>query len=582
MTFSQLAILLLLSGLLLVFATDRYRVELVALAGLAIGVVFGLVPFVSAFAGFANPAVITVAEILILTRLIARSHLMDQITLKLAGLVHSVHSLLLLVCGLGAFTSVFMNNIGALALWIPVALSLCRSTGIAPGKVLIPLSFATLLGGTCSLVGTPANLIVSSFQADATGEPLGFFELAWVGAPVTVAGVLFLVVAAPRLLAGRGVQGPVPSAPKPRAFFTELRITLESPLAGLRIADAEAKVQGDIHAHIRGGRHVFGSRRHREVLAGDIILVETDAATIADAHRSGTAEFVLKDNEDAAKIWAEAVVLPQSLVVGSSARTAAAFTDHDIQIVAVATKLQRIEGRLADLQFRVGDLLLLYGNPEAIRHALDEVDCLPLSPAPPHLAKRQGWPTILTFIAAIALAATNLVPPEIAFGLALLVLAFSERLELRIALAELNWPILIMLAAMIPLGEAVANTGLADVIAQHALALVGSADPLALTAVVLLCAVALTPFVNNVSAAVSLAPIAAALAKTAGLSPEPLLIAVAVGVSLDFLTPFGHHNNALVMSIGGYRFADFARVGLPLLALSTVTALFALSLLWGS
>ena len=579
MTFSQLAILLLLSGLLLVFATDRYRVELVALAGLAIGVVFGLVPFASAFAGFADPAVITVAEILILARLIARSHLMDQITRKLAGLVHSVHSLLLLVCGLGAFTSVFMNNIGALALWIPAALSLCRSTGVAPGKVLIPLSFATLLGGTCSLIGTPANLIVSSFQADATGEPLRFFELAWVGAPVTVAGVLFLVVAAPRLLAGRGVQGLVPSVAKPRAFFAELRITLESPLAGLRITEAEAKVQGEIHAHIRGGRHVFGSRKHREVLAGDIILVETDAATIADAHRSGTAEFVLQEDEDAAKVWAEVVVLPQSLVVGSSARTAAAFSDRDIQIVAVATRLQRIEGRLADLQFRVGDLLLLYGEPEAIRLALDEVDCLPLTPAPPHLAKRQGWLTILTFAAAIALAATNLVPPEIAFGLAVLVLAFGDRVELRLALAELNWPILIMLAAMIPLGEAVANTGLADVIAQHGLALVGSSDPLALTAVVLLCAVALTPFVNNVSAAVSLAPIAAALAKTAGLSPEPLLIAVAVGVSLDFLTPFGHHNNALVMSIGGYRFGDFARVGAPLLAVSLGTALYALSLL---
>ncbi len=581
MTFSQLAILLLLLGLLLVFATDRYRVELVALAGLAMGVILGLVPFGSAFGGFANPAVITVAEILILARLIARSPLMDEITLKLAGLVRSVHSLLLLVCGLGAFTSVFMNNIGALALWIPVALSLCRSNGVEPGKVLIPLSFATLLGGTCSLIGTPANLIVSSFQSDATGEPLGFFDLAWVGAPVTVVGVLFLVLAAPRLLAGRGVQGVAPSAAKPRAFFTELRITLDSPLAGLRIADAEAKVRGEIHAHLRGGRHVFGSRKHREVLAGDIILVETDAATIADAHYSGAAEFVLQENGDA-KVWAEAVVLPQSLVVGSSGRTAAAFTDHDIQIVAVATKLQRIEGRLADLQFRVGDLLLLYGDAEAIRLVLDEVDCLLLSPEPPHHAKPQGRLTIVTFVAAIGVAATNLVPPEIAFGLALLVLALSRRFDLRHALADLNWPILIMLAAMIPLGEAVANTGLANVIAQHALALVGSSDQLALTAVVLFCAVALTPFVNNVSAAVSLAPIAAALAKTAGLSPEPLLIAVAVGVSLDFLTPFGHHNNALVMSIGGYRFGAFARVGLPLLGLSTATALFALSLLWGA
>ena len=164
MTLPQLAILALLLGLLLVFATDRFRVELVALAGLAGGVVLGVVPFVDAFDGFSNAAVITVAEILILTRVIARSHLMDLLAARLGRAAHSERSLLALVCGLGAFTSVFMNNIGALALWVPVALSLCRSTGVAPGRVLMPLSFATLLGGTCSLIGTPANLVVSNFQ----------------------------------------------------------------------------------------------------------------------------------------------------------------------------------------------------------------------------------------------------------------------------------------------------------------------------------------------------------------------------------------------------------------------------------
>ena len=205
MTFPQFAILALLMGLLAVFAADRFRIELVALAGLGAGLLLGLVPVSQAFSGFAHPAVLTVAEVLILARLLARTHVMDLVTFRLARFAHSDRSVLAFVCSFGALTSMFMNNIGALALWVPVTLSLCRSSGVAPGKVLIPLSFATLLGGTCSLIGTPANLVVSNFQVEATGEPLGFFDLAWVGIPITCVGVLWLILAAPRLLTGRGI-----------------------------------------------------------------------------------------------------------------------------------------------------------------------------------------------------------------------------------------------------------------------------------------------------------------------------------------------------------------------------------------
>lgn len=203
MTFPQLATLALLTGMLAVFAADRFRIELVALGGLAAGLLLGLVPPSRVFSGFANPAVLTVAEVLILARLLARTHVMDVVTLRLTRFAHSDRSVLAFVCGFGALTSVFMNNIGALALWVPVTLSLCRSSGVAPGKVLIPLSFATLLGGVCSLIGTPANLVVSNFQMEATGRPFAFFDLAWVGVPIAFAGVLWLVFAAPWLLRGK-------------------------------------------------------------------------------------------------------------------------------------------------------------------------------------------------------------------------------------------------------------------------------------------------------------------------------------------------------------------------------------------
>lgn len=581
MTFPQIATLVLLLGLLAVFATDRFRIEVVALAGLAIGVVLGIVPFADAFNGFANPAVITVAEILLLTGLIVRSSLVDVLVRRLTRFATSDISILALVCSLGAVTSAFMNNIGALALWIPVALSLCRSTGVAPGKILMPLSFATLLGGTCTLIGTPANLVVSNFQTEAIGQPFAFFDLAWVGVPITVLGLLVLMAAAPRLLAGRGLPASLHPLARSRPFFTELRVSEGSPIAGLSIAAAEQQLGGTIYTHLRDGRHVFGSRKYHEVRPGDILLVEANAQAITEASQSRKAELAIPEQADARDAWVEAVVLPQSMIIGSTAGTIEAFSSRGIQIVAIATRMQRIEGRLADLQVRVGDILLLHGESDAIDQALEEADCLPLTPQSHLPVKRQGWSALIAFVAAIALAATNLVPSEIAFGGAVLFLAVSGHLDLRDGFAELNWPILLMLAAMIPLGNAVESSGLADLIAERAVALVGSSEPIALTATVFVSALIITPFVNNVSAAVAIAPIAVALAETAGIRPEPLLIATAVGVSVDFLTPFGHHNNALVMSIGNYRFGDFARVGALLTICTAIVAVIMIQLAFG-
>ena len=581
MTYAQSATVVLLVALLIIFALDRFRIEIVAVAGLAAGVMFGVIPFGNVFSGFANPAVITVAEILMLVGLISRSSLMDRLAFRLTPFATSELSTVALVCSLGALTSAFMNNIGALALWVPVALSLCRSSGVAPGSVLMPLSFATLLGGTCSLIGTPANLVVSGFQSEAVGKPIGFFDLAWVGVPITVIGLIWLISAAPWLLAGRGLRGTSEDFTLSRLFFTELRVVDGSVLLDLSIAEAEKQLRGTIHSHLRDGRHLFGSRTHHAVRAGDVLLVEADARSISEASKLRKADLSIPEWSEQQDEWVEAIVLPQSTIIGSTARTIEAFSARGIQIVAMATRLQRIEGRLADLQVRVGDILLLHGESSAIGQALEDVDCLQLTPGTHLPVSNQGWRALIAFVAAIGLAATNLVPPELAFGAAILFLAVRRDLDLRMAFAELNWPILIMLSAMIPIGDAVASTGLADLIAQQAVASVGSSDSAVLVAAVLATALVITPFVNNVSAAVALAPIAVAVAKTSGVPPEPLLIAVAVGVSLDFLTPFGHHNNTLVMSLGNYRFGDFARVGVLLTICTAIPAVILIPLVFG-
>lgn len=574
MTFDQIAIVCLMVAMLAAFAVDRLRIEVVAIAGLAAGIALGVVPMGEAFVGFASPAVVTVAEILLIVQVLVRSHLLDRVTDRIARHVSSERGVVATLCVMGAAFSVVMNNIGALALILPVAMALCRTTGVRPGSVLLPLSFATLLGGTCSLIGTPANLAVSGIRAEAMGEPFAFFAVAAIGLPATLVGLPLLILLGPRLLAGRGLDVASPAITGPRRFVTELRVRANSPLAGQSLAAAEDRLGGVVHAHLRGGRHVFGRREEQEVQPDDLILVETDVATAMDLHRRRTAELAASTTVPNGE-WVEAVALPQSTILGSSARAIAAFEDAHVDVVALSPQTPRIEGRLGDVRISIGDVLLLHGRTADIRAALEATDCLAISPRGLEQPRPQGWATLVLFLAAVALAALGLAPPQIAFGGAILVLALAGLLDLRQALPSLNWPVLVMLAAMIPLGTAVEETGAADVVASLLLGLVGDAGPFALHAVVLLAALLITPFINNVSAAIALAPIAAALARSAGIPPDPLLMLVAVGVSLDFLTPFGHHNNTVVMGIGDYRFTDFPRLGLPLLVLVATAALAA-------
>ncbi|MCE7030159.1 SLC13 family permease [Jiella avicenniae] len=575
MTTEQAAVVVLMVALLAAFALDRFRIELVALCGLAVGAGLGLVPAGSVFSGFSSPAVLTVAEILIIVQLLVRSHLVDWLAEGLAKRLHTETAVLAAVCCLGAGLSVFMNNIGALALMLPLTFSLCHATGTRPGTVVMPLSFATLLGGTCSLVGTPANLVVSGFTRDAVAAPFGFFETATVGGAAAIAGVAYLCLFSGRILSERGLGAAKPDIAGPRHFVAEFRIPEGSSLVGLGLGEFEARMAGTVHSQLRDDRHVFGRREARRIFAGDVLLAETDVATAMELGRKGEAEMLPGRGAGAEREWIEAVVLPQSVVVGTAAGNIAAFERYGVDLVAVSPQARRIEGRLADVSLSVGDVFLLRGDPAAVREALAEVDCLAVTPRGFGAPEPEGWITVAAFAAAVAASALDLLTPEVAFGLAVLVLALAGVVRLRQAVADLNWPILIMLAAMIPLGTAVETTGAADVIAHGLLAASGASGPWGVALVVLAATILVTPFVNNVSAAVALAPVAIAMGRSAGVPIEPLLLLVAVGASLDFATPFGHHNNTLAMGIGGYRFGDFVRLGLPLTVLAGLAALAA-------
>lgn len=578
MNFDQWAIIAILFAMLVAYASERFRVELVAMTGLAVAHVAGVVPVNQVFSGFSSTAVIVVVEVLLIVSALSQSRVVDDLARRITARTRNETAVLAMLCGMVASVSVFMNNIGALALFFPVALSICGRLDIPPARVLMPISFAALLGGTCSLTGTPANLVVNEWKIADTGSGFGYFELALIGGPVALAGLAWIVLAAPRSFRRYPAVAASGGDAGPGQFLSEMTISRASDLAGRHLPDAEAAFGLHIHGVVRGDAHVFARRADIVLAEGDRLLAEGELGALdrlrEEGHLSGLGA---EDRGDAERI--EAVVMPDSLLLGSRVADIGIFEEHSVAVAALASRRHRIEGSFGDLQIGTGDVLVLSGDREALQLAARDGSLLPLSRRRPPKVHGKAALSVIAFAVGVLLAAFEIVAPAVAFGGVVVALAISGSLNLRTGLQDLNWPIVILLACMIPLGTAVQDTGVARVIADGLADHLPSSEPVVVAALVLLLAVAMTPFIDNVSTAIVLSPIAAGIAARTGVPVEPLLMAVAIGVSLDFVTPFGHHNNAVVMGAAGYRFMDFPRFGGPLLAIAVVVAVLALGLL---
>ncbi len=578
MTFDQWAIIAILLTMLVAYATERFRVELVAMTGLGVGYLAGVVPVQNVFAGFSSPAVITVAEVLLIVSALSATRVIDDFSRRIIARASNETAVLAILCATGAFISVFMNNIGALALMFPVALSVCVRLNIAPGRILMPLSFATLLGGMCSLTGTPANLVVNQWNISKTGAGFGYFELALIGGPVALAGLAWIVFAAPRVFRHLHAPEATPFDAGPGEFLAKMAVPPMSGMVGLHVPEAEDRFGIAIHGVLRHGNHVFARRGDILIAADDTLLVEGSLARLDELEGTGILRATLEQADHPPTLERmEVVVMPESLLLGSRIADIQAFADSAVSVAGLASRRRRIEGRFEDIQIGMGDVLILAGERTTLRQTAADCGVLPLSRRRPRIISRMAKPSIATFAAGILLTAFNIVPTEVAFGAVVIVMAMLGSLNLRSALQDINWTIIILLACMIPLGMAVEETGAARLIANTIAEYLPVAEPLAVATVVLLLAVAITPFIDNVSTAVVLSPIAAGIASRTGVPVEPLLMAVAVGASLDFLTPFGHHNNAVVMGAAGYRFRDFPRLGAPLLMICLIMAILALA-----
>ncbi|MDW8371142.1 MAG: SLC13 family permease [Geminicoccaceae bacterium] len=585
MTTPQLLLLLLLAAALVVFVWGRWRHDVVALAALLAAVLLGLVPAGEAFSGFADPAVITVAAVLVLSRAIRDSGLLDRFLAPLAGGLATTTRQVAALGGLTGFLSMFMNNVGALALVMPAAIRLARRTGTSPAQLLMPLAAMSLLGGLVTLIGTPPNLLISALRRQEVGADYAMFDFAPLGLPLTLVGLLYLAIGW-RLLPRRpGARDEEEPPFRIEDYIVEVVVGEGSPFRGRSIEELETALEGRLRvlALLRQDRPRNIASRFRRLFPGDVLQVEAEPAGLRELLAKAGLALAGRAGGESAKGLAvvEAVVTAGSPLVGRTAAELALRERYALNLLAIRRGGDPPQARLALVPIQAGDTLMLEGPPELAVEELVELGCLPIVDRGVRLERPEiAWRPALVMLAAVALVTAGLLPAAIAFTLAVLVLLLFRVMEPDAAYRAIDWSVIVLLGAFMPVADALQATGAADLLAGLLGRATAGADPIWALALVLLATMAITPVLNNAATVLLVGPIAVAYAKGAGLSVDPFLMAVAIGASCDFLTPVGHQSNTLVLGPGGYRFADYARLGLPLSILTFLLALWLLPLVW--
>lgn len=624
MTVPQIAVLVILAGTMGLFLWGRLRHDVVALAALMASVLAGLVPAAEAFAGFGHPAVITVACVLVLSAGLQNSGAVDALSRAVLPRTASRIPSLAALMGLGALLSGFMNNVGAMALLMPVAVQLARRLDMAPGQVLMPLAFGTILGGMTTLVGTPPNLIVSGFRSQTNVDAFAMFDFAWVGLPVAALGVALVAVLGWRLVPARkpsGSDGFVTAA-----YLTEARVSEKSKAVGMTLRQFEDGLGGadvQIVAVVRHEMRVNAPHGNRRIRAGDILVFEADVEALSDTlstfglkleeqgssatrdeaadgarRRDKTApapgatpdaEKTVAETEDTAAppatdddiVLREYAVLPGSSIVGRSARDMHLRTRHGLNLLAVSREGARPRARLRTLQLRSGDLLLMQGPVEALADFAADTGCVPLGERELRIPDaRMAVLSTVIMLAAVGAVTLGLLPAAVAFALAVLASMVLNTVPPRRVYTAIDWPVVVLLAALIPVAGAMQDSGAADLLARVLVEQVAQGSATAALAVILITTMFLSDVMNNAATAAVMAPIALGIAAALGVNPDGFLMAVAIGASCAFLTPIGHQNNTLILGPGGFRFGDYWRLGLPLEVLVVAVSLPLLLIVW--
>jgi di/tricarboxylate transporter len=567
----QIAIIYLIIVIsLILFAINRWRYDVISLLVLIVIVLFGLIPAENAFLGFSNSAVITVAAVLVLTKGLQNSGLVEMIGEQLVKLKGGIMVQLAALTGIVTFLSAIMNNVGAVALLMPVAIHIARKKEIPVSLLLMPMAFAAHFGGMSTLIGTPTNLITSSFREEAIGIPYQMFDFTLLGIGLSIASILAIVFIGWRLIPKRKGQKSAKELFNIEAYITEVILPESSPLVGLTLKDIGRFSENNVHvlSVVRKGERRVALPPDTVFMPNDILLIRTDTEHLETLLTKTGLELVGSRSIEQAELETsdmtvmEVVIKSNSMLENNSAFGLDLRRRYGVNLLAVSRQGSFLRTRLDRIRLKTGDVLLLQGHPETLKESLQVLGCLPLA----ERGLRIGRPkriilTLVIFVSTLLLAGFNVMSVSIAFALGVVVMVMSKLVTLKEAYESVDWPVIILIGTQIPIGEALEATGGAQLIAETILRAQNWLPPIWMLILVLIVTMGLSDIVKNAAAVVLMAPIVISLAQGLGVSIDPFLMAIIVGSSSAFLTPFGHQSNVLVMGPGGYKFGDYWRLG---------------------
>ena len=562
---------------------------------------------------------ITVACVLVLSQGLRNTGAVDWLARSILPHDAGRITTMLALIGLGAALSGFMNNVGAMALLMPIAVQVSDRLDLTPGQILMPLAFGTILGGMTTLVGTPPNLIVSGFREEAGLGQFAMFDFAPVGIAVATLGVLFVSIVGWRLVPAR--KSAAGAGFDTGTYLTEVRVPAKGKAVGLTLRGFEAEIEdsgAQIVGLVRNEVRMTAPHGARQIHAGDVLVLQADVDALAEAlsvfgieleaqkaasdskdetaddasektSKAAKAEAAIKeadkvedaDESDEDIVLRELAILPGATIVGRSASDLRLRTRYGLNLLAVSREGRQPQARLRKLKLKSGDLLLMQGPAEMMAEFINDTGCVPLGERELRIPdKRMAIIAGAIMLGAIGIVTLGLLPAPVGFALGVLASMLLRTVPLRKIYTTIDWPIIVLLAALIPVAGAMQTTGAADLLARFLVDTIAQGNPIGALAVVLITTMFLSDVMNNAATAAILCPIALGIAATLGVNPDSFLMAVAIGASCAFLTPIGHQNNTLILGPGGFRFGDYWRLGLLIEVLVVVVSLPLLLIVW--
>ncbi|MEP2530899.1 SLC13 family permease [Shimia sp.] len=588
MTIDQIILFSLFGGVFVMLLWGRFRYDLIAFTALMLGVVLGVVPVKNAFAGFGHPATIIVALVLVVSAGLVRSGAVFLITRTLVDSSRRLGAHIAMIGTIGAVLSAFMNNVAALALLMPVDIQTARKADRSPAKSLMPLSFATILGGMATLIGTPPNIIIASIREEALGEPFRMFDFAPVGGITAIAGLAFVALIGWRMIPDREDAGKRVS--DLGQYIAELTVPAESKIIGQRLAELDAQAEESdvaLLGLIRNGQRLYGAARNNILQQGDTLVLEATPDALDEFRAALSLSFSDEKREEQLNAAGdgldiiEIVASETARIAGKTAQKLGLAWRQGALLMGISRQGRRIRSQIRKTVVQPGDILLVLVQKDRGADVTDWLGCLPLADRGLVVtANSKIWLAIGLFLGAVIAASLGLIYLPIALGLVVVAYVLAKIVPISEIYKHIEWPVVVLLGSMIPLGAALDSSGGTVMIANALVSLTSGLPAWAVLTVLMLVTMTLSDVLNNTATTIVAAPVGIQMAQSLGVSADPFLMAVAVAASSAFLTPIGHKNNTLILGPGGYQFGDYWRMGLPLEVLVVAVSIPSILVFW--